>query len=66
MPALVALAEESPVHFNLYLRRQTQHFTEDKDTLCPLVLPHEYGGMMGRSLLSISSPGRGHSSMQCS
>lgn len=38
-------------------------------TLSPLrapVLPHEYVGMVGPSLLSISSPGRGHSSMQCS
>lgn len=26
----------TPVHFNLYLRRQTQHFTEDKDALSSL------------------------------
>lgn len=67
--ALVPLAEDSPVHFNLYLRRQAQHSTEDKDTLsplCALVLPHEYVGMMGPGLLPISSPGGGHSSTQCS
>lgn len=65
--ALVPLAEDSPVHFNLYLRRQTQLSTEDKDILsplCALVLPHEYVGMMGPGLLPISSPGGGHSSTQ--